>query len=175
MSIANTSQHLQVLRAAGLVASERNGLFVTYQLASVDVADFFLRLRTLAEGRLGELERVKKQFCGAGADLNGVNGKELLALVRRGRVLLLDVRPAEEYEAAHIAGAISIPHDDLKRRLSELPRERKIVAYCRGPYCVFAIEAVKVLRARGFTATRIEDGVPDWRARGLPIENGAPA
>lgn len=171
MSIANTSQHLQVLRAAGLVDSEKDGLFVTYRLAAREVSDFFLALRSLAEGRLAEIERVKSQFFASDDALDAVDRKELLARVRRGYVVLLDVRPLEEYEAGHIAGAVSIPHDELKRRLSELPKSRRVVAYCRGPYCVFAVEAVRLLRAHGFKATRIEDGVPEWRACGLPVES----
>jgi len=174
MSVANTSQHLQVLRAAGLVESEKDGLFVTYRLGSQDVTELFLLLRTVAETRLAELERVKKQFFSTDEGLEPVDGKELLDRVRRGQVVLLDVRPIEEFDAAHIAGAISIPHDELKRRLRELPKNRKVVAYCRGPYCVYAVEAVKLLRARGFKATRIEAGVPDWQARGLPVETSAP-
>jgi rhodanese-related sulfurtransferase/biotin operon repressor len=170
MSVANTSQHLQVLRAAGLVESEKEGLFVTYRLATHDVAGLFVALRSLAEGRLAELERMKRQFLANTDDLDAVSGKELIARVRRGEVVLLDVRPPEEYRAGHLPGATSIPHDQLKRRLTELPKNRKVVAYCRGPYCVFAIEAVKLLRKRGFEAVRIEDGVTDWRARGLPIE-----
>jgi rhodanese-related sulfurtransferase len=170
MSVANTSQHLQVLRGAGLLESEKEGLFVTYRLASSDVADFCLRLRVLAERRLAEMERVKRQFFATDEKIDAVGGKDLLDRVRRGQAVLLDVRPTEEFDAAHISGAISIPHDELKRRLGELPKRREIVAYCRGPYCVFAIEAVKLLRARGFKAGRIEDGVAEWRARGLPIE-----
>lgn len=175
MSVANTSQHLQVLRAAGLVASEKEGLHVTYRLASDDVASFAVQLRRLAEAQLADMERVKRQFFATTDDLDPVEGKELLARVRRGEIVLLDVRPAEEYEAGHLPGAISIPHDTLKRRLGELPKTRQIVAYCRGPYCVFAGRAVKLLRARGFDAFRIEDGITDWRMRGLPVERGARA
>ncbi len=174
-SVANTSQHLQVLRAAGLVASEKEGLFVTYRLATKEVATFSLQLQSLAESRLAEMDRVKQELFTSAADLEPVDGKELLARVRRGEVLLLDVRPAEEYAAGHLAGAISIPHDEVKRRLAELPRGRAIVAYCRGPYCVFAGEVVKLLRRRGFEATRIETGVAAWQARGLPVELGASA
>jgi rhodanese-related sulfurtransferase len=170
MSIANTSQHLQILRAAGLVSSEKDGLFVTYRIAAPDVADLCLRLRSVAETRLAEMERVKKQFFASDDGLDALDRKELLERVRRGQAVLLDVRPTEEFEAGHISGAISIPHDELKRRLAELPKRREVVAYCRGPYCVFAIEAVKLLRSRGFKAARIEDGVTEWRARGLPIE-----
>lgn len=171
MSIANTSQHLQVLRAAGLVESERRGLFVTYRLASPAVAELFLGLRSLAESRLAEVDRIKKGFFTNGEGIDGIDRKELLERVRRGQAVLLDVRPLEEFNAAHLAGAISIPHDELKRRLAELPKRQQIVAYCRGPYCVFAAEAVKLLRARGFKATRIEDGVAEWRAHGLPLES----
>jgi rhodanese-related sulfurtransferase/DNA-binding transcriptional ArsR family regulator len=173
MSVANTSQHLQVLRAAGLVEAEKDGLYVIYRLGSHDIAAFLLGIRQLAEARLAEMERVKRQFFASRDDIEQVDGRELLSLVRRGHVVVLDVRPAEEYEAGHIAGAVSIPHDALKRRLSELPKDRKIVAYCRGPYCVYAVEAVRLLRARGFEASRIEDGVIDWRARGLPVEGAA--
>lgn len=172
MSVANTSQHLQVLRAAGLVEAEKDGLYVTYRLASDEVAEFFLGVRRLADGRLAELDRIKKRFFADDGDVEKIEGKALLNLARRGQVVVLDVRPTVEYEAGHIAGAMSIPHDELKRRLHELPKNRKIVAYCRGPYCVFAVEAVKTLRARGFKAARIEDGVSDWRARGLPVEVG---
>lgn len=175
MSIANTSQHLQVLRAAGLVESEKSGVFVSYRLASADVVELFLGLRGLAETRLAEMDRVKQQFFPVDGDVDEATDKELLALVRRGRAVLVDVRPVDEYEAGHLSGAISIPHDVLKERLGELPKDRKIVAYCRGPYCVFAAQAVKLLRARGFDATRIEEGVPEWRARGLPVEKGAAA
>jgi rhodanese-related sulfurtransferase/DNA-binding transcriptional ArsR family regulator len=173
MSVANTSQHLQVLRAAGLVEAEKDGLYVIYRLGSPDIAAFLLGIRQLAEARLAEMERVKRQFFASRDDIEQVDGRELLSLVRRGRVVVLDVRPTEEYEAGHIAGAVSIPHDALKRRLSELPKDRKIVAYCRGPYCVYAVEAVRLLRARGFEASRIEDGVIDWRAQGLPVEGAA--
>jgi rhodanese-related sulfurtransferase len=172
MSIANTSQHLQVLRAAGLLLSEKEGLYVTYRIASDEVAAFALGLRSLAENRLAEMARVKKEFFATDDSLDAIDRTELVERVRRGQAILLDVRPTEEFEAGHIAGAISIPHDELKRRLSELPKRRQVVAYCRGPYCVFAIEAVKLLRSRGFKAARIEDGVTEWSARGLPIVRG---
>jgi len=170
MSIANTSQHLQALRAAGLVESEKDGLYVTYRLASDEVCEFFLKLRSLAEARLADVDRVKRQFFASMDDLAPVNGKELLGRVRRGEVVVLDIRPAEEYAAGHIPGAVSIPLGELKKRVIELGKKREIVAYCRGPYCVFAIEAVKFLRARGFKAVRMEGGIPDWRAQGLPVE-----
>ena len=175
MSSANTSQHLQVLRAAGLVEAEKEGLYVTNRLASDDVAAFCLRLRHLAESRLAEIEQVRRRFFATTQDLELLSGKELLRRARRGEVVLLDVRPAVEYVAGHLPSAISIPHDELRCRLKELPRKGRVVAYCRGPFCTYAVEAVKLLRARGFDAARIEDGVVDWRARGLPIETSAPA
>lgn len=170
MSIANTSQHLQVLRAAGLVDASKRGLFVTYRLTSDDVAGFFLRLRHLAEERLVELEGVKRRFFGSPEHVDIISGKQLLERLRRGQVIVLDVRPLAEYAAGHLKGAVSMPHDEVKRRFEELPKNCRVVAYCRGPYCVYAAEAVKILRARGFDAARIEDGVPEWRAQGLPIE-----
>jgi len=170
MSVANTSQHLHVLRAAGLVEAERKGLYVTYRLTAEDVSHFYLALRNLAESRLAEMERVKAQFFESSEDLDPMTGRVLLTRVRRGEAIILDVRPVEEYAAGHIPGAVSMPLGDLKRRLRELPKRSEIVAYCRGPYCVFAIEAVKLLRARGFQARRLEDGIPDWRRRGFPVE-----
>ena len=148
---------------------------MTYRLASTDVSEFCTKLRRLAEAQLAELERVKGRFFATSDDLDALSAKELLERVRRGDVVLLDVRPAEEYAAGHLRGAISIPHDELKRRLRELPKGRRVVAYCRGPYCVFAANAVKLLRQRGFDAARIEDGVAEWRARRLPIERSAVA
>lgn len=177
MSVANTSQHLRVLRAAGLLASEKDGSFVTYRVATESVAGFYLDLRALAETRLAEASLLKKQLFVRDEDgdvvVDAASGRELLRLVRKGQVILLDVRPAEEFAAGHIRGALSIPHDELRRRLGELAKSRRVVAYCRGPYCVFAADAVKLLRARGFRASRIEDGVPDWRARGLPVSRPA--
>ena len=171
-SVANTSQHLQVLRRARLVEAERKGVAVTYRLADAEVCHFFRSLRRLAEERLAQVERVTRQFLEERGTMEPVDRDALLERVRRGEVTVLDVRPPEEYRAGHIAGAISVPLGELDRRLAELPRDREIVAYCRGPYCVLAIEAVKVLRERGFEAMRLEDGVPDWRARGYAVAVG---
>ena len=168
--LANVSQHLQVLRASRLVEAEKNGLYVTYRIADERVAALLLSLRQLAQERLLEVRQVTNDYFSARAGLEPVDGEELIRLVRKGRVTVLDVRPAEEYRAGHIPDAVSIPIADLKRRLAELPKRREIVAYCRGPYCVYAIDAVKLLRARGFKAVRMEAGVPEWRARGLPVE-----
>jgi rhodanese-related sulfurtransferase len=175
MSIANTSQHLQVLRAAGLVEAERSGTYVTYCLASNDVTELFVRLRALSEDRLAEVARLKTEFFESDDDLEELSAKELTQRVQRGHVVLLDVRPTEEFETAHIAGAVSIPHDELAKRLDELPKNKPIVAYCRGPYCVFAHEAVRLLKKRGFKASRIESGVAEWRLRRLAVESGTGA
>lgn len=171
-SVANTSQHLQVLRGARLVEGEKAGLFVTYRLADPGVTDAFLGVRALAETRIAEIERLTREFLHSRGLFEPVDRDALIARVARGEVTILDVRPAEEYRAGHIPGAISVPLADLERRLAELPRTREIVAYCRGPYCVLAIEAVARLTASGFRAVRLEDGVPDWRARGLPVAVG---
>lgn len=170
MSLANTSQHLQVLRGAGLLMSTKEGLFVTYRLADPSVAELLLALRKVAETRLAEVAKISRDFLAENAQLEPVDEGALRRRVRKGEVTVLDVRPPEEYEAGHIPGALSVPLPELAKRLSEFPKRREVVAYCRGPYCVLAIEAVKLLRARGFRAVRLDDGVLDWAARGLEIE-----
>jgi rhodanese-related sulfurtransferase/DNA-binding transcriptional ArsR family regulator len=175
LGVANASQHLQVLRAAHLVEAEKKGLYVEYRLANDEVARFFFSLRGLAESRLAEVERVTRAFVTERGALEAVHGDELLRRVRDGEVTVLDVRPAEEYRAGHIPGALSVPLPELKRRLSELPKRRAIVAYCRGPYCVMAMEAVEILRKQGFRAHRMDHGVIDWRARGWRVEKGEEA
>lgn len=172
LTVANTSQHLQVLRAARLVEAEKTGLFVTYRLADQAVCDFLRSMRTLAESRLAEVEQITSRFLQGRQGMEPISRESLLERVQEGTVTVLDVRPLEEYRAGHILGAISIPLEELNRRLSELPRGKEIVAYCRGPYCVLAIEAVEVLRSKGFRAARLEDGVPDWRASGYPVAAG---
>jgi len=169
-SVANTSHHLQVLRRARLVEAEKEGVHVTYRLVDEEVCAFFRALRGLAESRFLEIEQVTRDFLQARGSLEPVDRDALVARVRTGAVTLLDVRPEEEFRAGHLPGALSVPLGDLERRLAELPRDREVVAYCRGPYCVLAVEAVELLRARGFEAIRMEEGVPDWRARGLPVE-----
>jgi rhodanese-related sulfurtransferase/DNA-binding transcriptional ArsR family regulator len=170
MSVANTSAHLQVLRGAGLVDSAKEGLYVTYRLADPKVAELLLTLRRVAEARLAEVERTTRQFLAENELLEPVDEAALRRRVRDGEVTIVDVRPPEEYQTAHIPGALSVPLPELARRLSELPRRREVVAYCRGPYCVLAVEAVKFLRRKGFKATRLEEGVIDWAALGLPLE-----
>lgn len=169
LTVANASQHLKVLRAARLVEIEKDGLFVIYRLADQSVCEFFLAMRVLAESRLAEVEQIKRQFLEGREGMEPVNREALLELVRKGAVTVLDVRPAEEYNAGHIAGSISLPLKELEQRLSDLPRNQEIVAYCRGPYCVLSIQAVEMLRAKGFKAVRIEEGIQDFRALGFPI------
>ena len=165
-SVANTSHHLQVLRRARLVDANKAGLYVTYRLADPQVATFFLHLRTLAESRLADIERVTRQYLEERGAMEAVRNDELLRRVRAGEVTVVDVRPREEYLAGHIPAAISLPLADLKKRLGNLPKGRDIVAYCRGPYCVMSLDAVDVLRRSGFRAHRMEHGVTEWRARG---------
>jgi rhodanese-related sulfurtransferase len=169
LTIANASQHLQVLRATRLVEAEKEGLFVVYRLADQTVCEFFRTMRVLAENRLAEVEQIKRRFLEGREGMEPVDRKALLELVRKEAVTVLDVRPVEEYKAGHIPGAISIPLKELQLRLSDLPRDREIVAYCRGPYCVLSIQAVEMLRAKGFKAVRIEEGIQDFRAMGFPI------
>jgi len=169
LSVANASQHLRVLRAARLVEAEKKGLFVEYRLADDEVCAFFRSLRGLAESRLSEIEQVTRQFLEARGSMSPIDRDALVARVRSGEVTVLDVRPVEEYRAGHIPGALSVPLAELERWLADVPRDRDVVAYCRGPYCVMAVDAVATLRKHGFNAVRMEEGVPDWRARGLPV------
>jgi rhodanese-related sulfurtransferase len=169
LTVANASQHLQVLRATRLVETEKEGVFVIYRLADQAVCEFFRAMRILAESRLAEVEMIKRQFLEGREGMEPVNRDALLRLVREGTVTVLDVRPAEEYNAGHLAGAISIPLKELRQRLSDLPHDQEIVAYCRGPYCVLSIQAVEMLRAKGFKAARIEEGLIDFQAMGIPI------
>jgi rhodanese-related sulfurtransferase/DNA-binding transcriptional ArsR family regulator len=171
-SVATTSHHLQVLRRARLVDAEKAGLYVTYRLADRQVGDFLLDLRRLAESRLAEIEQVTRQYLEERGALEPVDNDELVRRVRGGEVTLIDVRPREEYVAGHIPGALSVPLADLANRVGELRKRRDIVAYCRGPYCVMALDAVDLLRRKGFRAHRLEHGVPEWRARGWRVDMG---
>jgi len=172
ISVANASQHLQILRAARLVEAEKKGFYVEYRLADEQVCRFFHSLRGLAETRLAEVEQVTRAYLQKRGAMEAVQSTELLRRVRDGEVTVLDVRPSEEFRAGHIPGALSVPLPELKKRLAELPKNREVVAYCRGPYCVMAIEAVDLLRKKGFKAHRMEQGVVDWRARGWRVETG---
>jgi rhodanese-related sulfurtransferase len=175
LGLANTSQHLKALRAARLLEAEKSGLFVTYRLADDQVCQFYRALRKLAETRLTEVREITREFLSNRQGLEPVDRDALLSRVREGAVTVLDVRPPEEYRAGHIQGALSIPLRELERRLSDLPRDRDVVAYCRGPYCVLAVEAVEMLRAHGFSAFRLEQSVQDCRAEGLAVASGEEA
>jgi rhodanese-related sulfurtransferase len=172
LTVANASQHLQVLRTARLVETEKMGLYVTYRLADQMVCEFFLSMRVLAEKRLAEVDQIKRQFLEGREGMEPVDRDALLKRVRDGSVTVLDVRPSEEFKAGHIPGAISIPLKELELRLSKLPRDHEVVAYCRGPYCVLSIQAVEVLRAKGFHAVRLKEGIQDWRAMGFSVAVG---
>jgi rhodanese-related sulfurtransferase len=170
LTVANTSQHLQILRQAGLVNSRREGTSVHYRLASPEVFELWRTLRTLAASRLAEVERLAAAYLGDRDELEPVTREELARRLQDGdNLVVLDVRPAAEYAAGHLPGAVSIPVGELHRRLAELPGDRDIVAYCRGPYCAFAHEAVGLLREEGFAARRLEDGLPEWQAAGLTV------
>ena len=169
MTVANASQHLQVLRTARLVETEKEGLYVMYRLADQTVCEFFHAMQVLAENRLAEVEQIKRRFLEGREGMQPVDREALLKLVREEAVTVLDVRPVEEYNAGHIHGALSIPFKELALHLSELPHDQEIVAYCRGPYCVLSIEAVELLRKKGFRAVRLEEGIQDLRAMGFPI------
>ena len=170
MSVASASQHLQVLKAARMVEVRRGGLFMHYRLAGEDVFRTWQAVRTLAESRLSEVDDVVEAYLGDRDALEAVDAAELMKRLNDGSVIVLDVRPDEEYRAGHIPGALSVPVDALEAALQTLPKDREIVAYCRGPYCVFSDEAVAFLRERGYKARRLRQGLPDWRAAGMPVE-----
>src|ERR671928_308121 len=173
LSLANASAHLQVLRQARLVEAEKRGLNVVYRLAAPEVFRLWRTLRDLGTARLAEIDRLVETYLTDRATLTAVALAELRRLVEDGAVTLLDVRPELEYRQGHIAGARSIPVAELERRLSELPRGREVVAYCRGPYCVYSDEAAQLLQKHGFQVRRLVEGFPEWRAAGLPVEVGA--
>ncbi|MDZ4803212.1 MAG: metalloregulator ArsR/SmtB family transcription factor [Bryobacteraceae bacterium] len=175
MSVANCSQHLQVLRNAALVSVRREGLYAHYGLSDESVLRLWLSMRSVGESRLADITRVVDTFLTDRKSLEAISCAELNQRLRKGTVTVLDVRPVEEYEAGHIAGARSIPVAELKRRLKEIPKGKMIVAYCRGPYCVLTDEAVKLLSAQGYKVVRLEEGFPDWKIMGLPMASGARA
>ena len=168
-SAANTSQHLQALHAAGIVTRTREGTSVRYALAGDEVLSLWLALREVSVARLAEVERAAREYLGG--DVDAIGRDELVARMRSGDVVLVDVRPSEEFEAGHIEGARSIPLEELEGRLGELPANREVVAYCRGPLCAFAPEAVRRLRADGRDARRLEEGWPEWRLAGRPAKH----
>lgn len=172
LSIANTSQHLQHLRQVGLVATRKEGQQVIYRLSGDDVIQLVECLRRVAEVHVAEVERLINTYLTVKDSLEPIAAQELLARARDGLVTVLDVRPPEEFAAGHLPGALNVPLAELEERLSELHPDSDVVAYCRGPYCVLAFEAVARLRSRGYSARRLEDGFPEWKKAGLPIERG---
>jgi rhodanese-related sulfurtransferase/predicted transcriptional regulator len=170
LSVANASKHLQALRQAGLVGARKEGVRVYYALAGDDVARLLAALRETAERRVADVERLLRDWLSHRDALEPVPAQELLERAKKGLVTVLDVRPEDEYAAGHLPGAINVPLERLERALAKLPRRREIVAYCRGPYCLMSFEAVARLRKRGFRARRLENGFPEWRAAGLPVE-----
>jgi rhodanese-related sulfurtransferase/DNA-binding transcriptional ArsR family regulator len=173
LSIANTSQHLQQMRRAGLAANRRDGKFVYYRLVDDSVLDVLAALRRIAERNVAEVERLVRSYFHDRDSLEPIGREELLQRSRAGQVTILDVRPEDEFALGHLPGAVNMPLRKLEMRLAELDPAQEIVAYCRGPYCVLSYEAVAVLRARGFNARRLEDGLPEWRAAGLPVIAGS--
>jgi rhodanese-related sulfurtransferase len=170
LSVANTSKHLQALRQAGLVNARKEGLRVYYRNAGDDVSLLLSSLRGVAEHRAADVEKLLQAWIAHRDELDPVPAREVLARLKNGLITVLDVRPAEEYAAGHLPGAINVPVDRLEKYLSKLPKRKEVLAYCRGPYCLMSFEAVEKLRKRGFKAKRLENGYPEWRAAGLPVE-----
>jgi ArsR family transcriptional regulator len=173
LSIANASQHLQQMRRAGLVTNRREGKFVYYRLSDDDVLKLLAALRRIAERNVAEVDRVVRSYFNGRDSMEEVSRAELLQRSRAGTVVILDVRPEDEFALGHLPGAVNIPLRELRKSLDEIDPCQEVVAYCRGPYCVLSYEAVSMLRARGFKARRLEDGLPEWRAAGLPISVGS--
>ncbi len=170
LSLANASSHLQVLRQARLVAAEKRGLNVVYRLAAPEVFQLWRTLRDVGSGRLAEIDRLVENYFTDRDEFEAVDKEELLRLLKEEAVIVIDVRPELEYEQGHIPAARSVPVENLKRRLVELPQDVEIVAYCRGPYCVYSDQAVRLLHRHGFRARRLSEGFPEWRAAGYPVE-----
>lgn len=171
-TVANTSQHLQRLRQAGLVIGRKEGLYVYYRLAGDEVVGLLSALGKVGETYLSDVERIVRLYLTQKDDLEPVPAKELLDRARKGLVTVLDVRPPEEFAAGHLPGAVNIPIHELEKRLRELPKRKEVVAYCRGPYCLMSYDAVSLLRKKGLKARRLEAGLPEWRLARLPIERG---
>ncbi len=170
LSMANTSQHLQLLRQTGLVSTRREGLYVHYRLADPQIIVLMNLMQQLGEKQMAEVERLIASYLTKKDQLEPIPRMELLHRVRDGMVTILDVRPNEEYAAGHVPGALNVPLKELEQQLETLPRDQEVVAYCRGPYCILAFEAVARLREKGFKARRLEDGFPEWQHAGLPVE-----
>ena len=172
-SVANTSHHLRALARAGLLTTRRDGTRIYYALASDRVAELWAAVRDVAAGHVAGFERLAAAYLGDRDGIEVIDREELAARLRQGRVVVLDVRPSPEFATGHIAGARSVPIGDLRKHLKAIPEDCEVVAYCRGPYCVYADDAVRELRRRGFEARRLEDGFPEWRRAGLPVAAGA--
>jgi rhodanese-related sulfurtransferase/DNA-binding transcriptional ArsR family regulator len=170
LAVANTSQHLQHLRRAGLVEARKEGLYVHYRLRGDEVVHLVGAVQVTGQAYLAEVDKLLREFFLKKDELEPLDAGELLERSRRRLVTVIDVRPPEEFAAGHLPGAINIPIDDLKQRLGELPRRKEVIAYCRGPYCLMSFDAVVLLRTRGYKARRLEAGLPEWRAKGLPVE-----
>lgn len=169
-TVANTSQHLQKLRQAGLVAGRKEGQFVFYSLVGDSVVALMHALGDVGEAHLAEVERILRLYMSSKDDLEPVPAAELLDRAKRGLVVVLDVRPPEEFAAGHVPNAVNIPICELEKRLGELPKRKEVIAYCRGPYCLMSYDAVQLLRRKGLKARRLKDGMPEWRQAGLPVE-----
>ncbi|HEX9193338.1 MAG TPA: metalloregulator ArsR/SmtB family transcription factor [Burkholderiales bacterium] len=170
VSVANTSQHLQKLRQAGLIVGRKDGQYVYYRLAGDEIVGLLAALGQVGETYLAEIERIVRLYLAQKDDLEPVPARELLDRARKGLVTVLDVRPPEEFAAGHLPGAVNIPIHELEKRLGELPKRKEVVAYCRGPYCLMSYDAVQLLRKKGLKARRLEAGLPEWRLAGRPME-----
>jgi len=170
LTVADTSRHLQQLRRAGLIASRKEGLYVFYRVAGNDVIDLLRSLRRTGQRHISDVNDVVIGYFKDRDSLEAVSREELLRRSKDGLVTILDVRPSEEYDVGHIPGALNVPLNEIEQRLASLPSDEEIIAYCRGEYCVLAFEAVAALRKRGFTARRLEEGFPEWKAAGLPVD-----
>jgi rhodanese-related sulfurtransferase/biotin operon repressor len=170
VSVANTSQHLQKLKAAGLIVGRKEGQFVYYRLAGDEIVELLGALGRTGAAYLAEVERTVRLYFAAKDDLEPVPARELLERARKGLVTVLDVRPPEEFAQGHVPGAVNIPIHELEKRLGELPKRKEVVAYCRGPYCLMSYDAVVLLRRKGLKARRLQDGLPEWRLAGLPVQ-----
>jgi rhodanese-related sulfurtransferase/predicted transcriptional regulator len=170
-SVANASQHLQKLKLAGLIVARKQGQFVFYRIAGDEVVGLLSAMSTVGEAHVAEIERIVRMYFFSKDDFEPIPPAELLDRARRGLVTVLDVRPPEEFASGHVPGALNIPVEQLARRLRDLPKGKEVIAYCRGPFCLMSFEAVQLLRKKGIKARRLQDGMPEWRTAGLPVES----
>ncbi len=173
LNLKNVSAQLRVMREAGLVSSRKEGKYAYYCISDKKVAEFWSTLQDFSSRQLADLQKITKELIAEPDELAGVDRKQLLARARKGEIVVLDVRPRDEFDSAHIPFAISLPLEELKAKLKHLPKDKEIVAYCRGPYCLLAVEAVRFLKRRGFKAARLDDGIREWQSAGLPIAAGS--